>query len=119
MRLTGFATCVGISAAAAVASGLLLGRIWSACDVGIRAANLIALTLLYMPVIFVAAAVITGLVYTGVQRLSGSVVVARASTVVAAMAIVWLVQALFHMGDYPSQVCSDNLPPWWPRWIPL
>jgi len=103
----------------ALAAGVLLGRIWSACDVGIRAANSLALVLLYIPVIFVAAGVITGLVYAGVQRLSGSAGIACASTIVAAIAIVWVVQALFHMGDYPSQVCPDNLPPWWPSWIPL
>jgi hypothetical protein len=117
--MAGFATCATVSATAAIGSGFLLGRIWSACDVGINSANSIALLFLYIPVIFVVAAVITGLVYTGVQRISGSAVVASTSTVVAAVAIVWVVQVLFHMGDYPSPSCPDHLPPWWPGWIPL
>jgi hypothetical protein len=119
MRLAGFATCVAVSAMAAVVSGVLLGRIWSACEVGINAANSLALLLLYIPVIFVVAVVITGLVYTGVQRLSGSAVLACTSAVVAAVAVVWIAQALSHTGDYPSPTCPDNLPPWWPSWIPL
>jgi uncharacterized membrane protein YGL010W len=119
MRLTGIATCVAISAMAAIAAGVLLGRIWSACDVGINAANSLALVLLYIPVIFVVAAMITGLVYAGVQRLSGSAVLACTSAVVAAVAVVWIAQTVSHTGDYPSPTCPDNLPLWWPSWIPL
>jgi hypothetical protein len=119
MRLAGFATCVAVSAITAIASGLLLGRIWSSCDVGINSANSIALLFLYIPLTFVVAAVITGLVYTGVQRLSGSAGLASASTVVVAVAVVWLVLALSHTGDYPSAICPNSLPPWWPSWIPL
>jgi len=43
MRLAGLATCVAVSALAAIATGLLLGRIWSTCDVGISSANSMAL----------------------------------------------------------------------------
>ena len=119
MPMAGFATCVTVSATAAIASGLLLGRIWSACDVGISSANSMALLFLYIPAIFVVAAAITSLVYLSVQLLSGSRMVAGASTVVAAVAVFWIVQVLFHFGDYPSPTCPDNLPPWWPGWIPL
>ena len=104
---------------AAIAAALLLGRIWSACDVGINAANSMSLLFFYVPVIFAVAAGMTFLAYTVVQRFSGSTVCACISAVAAAAAVVWVTQVLFHGADYPSPICADNVPPWWPDWIPL
>jgi hypothetical protein len=120
MRLAGLATCVAVSAIAAVATAMLLGRMWSACDVGINAAaNSMALAFFYIPVVFAVTAVFTGLVYALVQRLSGSTTLAVSSTVVVSIAVVWVALALLHGDDYPSPICTGNLPPWWPNWIPL
>jgi hypothetical protein len=120
MRLAGLATCVAVSAMAAIATALLLGRMWSACDVGINsAANSTALVFFYIPVVFAVTAVFTGLAYAVVQRLSSSTTFAVSSAVVVSIAVVWVALALLHGDDYPSPICTDNLPPWWPNWIPL
>lgn len=120
MRLVGPAVCAAVSALAALATVMMLGRIWNTCDVGVNnSANSIALLLLYLPGVFTVAAVTTGLAYTGVRRLSGSTMLASFSVVIAAVAVGWVTLWLFHGDEYPSPICDNNIPPWWPSWIPL
>ena len=119
MRFIGPVVCVVASVGAAVATAMLLGRMWSACDVGIgSSANSMAL-LFFIPVVFVVSMVITGAVYAVTQRVSHATALAGMAAAAAAVAVVWTTLWLFHGRDYPSPICDNNIPPWWPGWIPL
>ncbi|WP_194838006.1 hypothetical protein [Nocardia sp. XZ_19_369] len=118
MRNPGPAVCVIASAGAAFGTVILLGRMWSACDVG-GAGNAMVLLLLYLPATFVVSVAVTGVVYAVTQRVSHRTSLACLAAVVAAVLIVWATLWLFHGGDYPTPICEDNIPPWWPDWIPL
>jgi hypothetical protein len=54
-----------------------------------------------------------------VRRAGGSTTLACFSAVVAAVAVGWVTVSLFHGADYPSPICDNNVPLWWPSWIPL
>jgi hypothetical protein len=120
MRLIGPAVCAAVSAMAALATVMLLGRIWNSCDVGVNnSANSIALLSLYLPGVFIVAALVTVLAYAAVRRAGGSTSLACLSAVVVAVAVGWVAVSLFHGADYPSPICDNNVPVWWPSWIPL
>jgi hypothetical protein len=118
--MVGPVVCVATSAGAAVGTAMLLGRIWNACDVGVNSsANSMALLFFYIPVVFVVSVVLTGAVYATTQRVSRAPALAGGAAAIAAVAVVWATLSLFHGGDYPSPICDNNIPRWWPDWIPL
>lgn len=111
----------------------LVGRAWADCDVGINAsANSYALFLLVLPV--------TGLVNTGVfggtfwgtylgfaqlakvKRWPGTLAAYAAAFVLALVPLVFSVWAVMDFAipeNYPDPVCPDNVPSWWPSWLPV
>lgn len=113
---------LGLSGALAVIA--LLSRMWDACDVGLNsAASSWSLVFVYAPV--VALSTLTSVVfifwlaarYTDRLTKPGSFIASISVTLV----IVWLALYIGHdpEGDYPSPWCVDNVPAWFPHWIPL
>lgn len=118
--VAGVASGVG----AAIAVVVLLSRMWAACDVGVNAsANTLGLLLFTAPLVAVAGGFSAGLTFWLIIRTGKrwSVMAACAGAVGAALIVVWIVVAAQHNpgGDYPSPLCVDNIPPWWPKAIPI
>ncbi|MBC9711577.1 hypothetical protein H9Y04_03205 [Streptomyces sp. TRM66268-LWL] len=108
-----------LGALAALCGVALVSRMWAACDVGVGAgANAGALLLLAVPLFLVTSAG-SALTVAAVGRRSGAL--ALAGSVAVTLLAIWLFVALLHSpGDYPAPVCApDNLPPWWPGWLPV
>lgn len=110
---------VGLGVAVSIAGVVLLGRLWTACDVGVNSSgNAFALLFFYGPALCLWTILTTVLVSTWTARLS----MLRISLCVIFVALVglWLFLMILHSpGGYPSPTCIDNTPHWWPRWIPL
>jgi uncharacterized BrkB/YihY/UPF0761 family membrane protein len=115
-------TALGIISATAAMT--LLSRMWAACDVGINAAaNSLGLLFFTAPIVMLFAAFGSALAFWAVARTARrwSQLVACVGAVLVALIVVWVDLAVEHNpgGDYPSPVCDENVPSWWPGWIPL
>jgi hypothetical protein len=102
----------------------LLSRMWAFCDVGINsAANSLGLLFFTAPTVLLFAGVGSALTFWAIARTGRrwSQLAACVGAVLAALFVVWVDLAVEHNpgGDYPSPVCDENVPSWWPGWIPL
>jgi hypothetical protein len=98
----------------------LLGAMWNSCEVGINSgANLISMVVVGSPTSCVAG-LLCGVVF-GVVAFRAPTALAYVATALVAILFVWAVLAWQHNpgGDYPEMVCENNIPPWWPDFIPL
>ncbi|EOM74543.1 hypothetical protein Rrhod_4132 [Rhodococcus rhodnii LMG 5362] len=103
--------------AGAILGAGLLARVWSDCDVGIVSANLLLLTIFYLPVLF---SVLTGIGLIVVRTLGRRRPwAAMAVTLVLCVVVVWLSMSVMHPDDYPGPFCPTGVPEWWPAAIPL
>lgn len=106
--------------ATAAGGYFLVARAWSSCDVGINgAANSFALVALFVPVWIVAMAW-WSTVLTAVAGRWGLPAAALLGLVGTAF-LLWGVMAWKHApAGYPAFACPpDNIPPWWPAWLPI
>lgn len=92
---------------------------------GQNSANAYALLFVDIPVLFLVSGAwwyTVGAV--AIRRSNGPGVrfaVAPTIGLLGVLVIVWIAFSWRHnpTGDYPATVCGlDNLPPWWPAWIP-
>ncbi|GAA4973776.1 hypothetical protein HD597_005176 [Nonomuraea thailandensis] len=114
------AAAVALGGAVTALAGVwIVARAWATCDVGVSGlANLLALMFYAAPLW--ALATLTWWVGTGLP--GRRVLLARlAVSVLGSLALIWAFMAWQHSpgGDYPVSSCPDNVPPWWPRWLPL
>ncbi|NBE57064.1 hypothetical protein, partial [Streptomyces boluensis] len=99
---------------------VLLARAWVSCDIGVNAAaNSFPLLLVFIGLTVVGTlwwGVAWGLVGGRYGVLPG-----LACAVLGALLLVWGALAWLHAPDgYPAFSCPpDNVPPWWPEWVPL
>ncbi|OEJ95238.1 hypothetical protein [Streptomyces thermolilacinus] len=104
----------GLTAAVSLTA---IGKAWAACDIGVNAsAN--NLTLLFLtPLLWIAAAVPwTALYRTLGRRHRGA---APAAGLAFSLWFTWLAVTRLGMpDDHPASFCPDNVPPWWPGFLP-
>ncbi|WP_153450110.1 hypothetical protein [Streptomyces smaragdinus] len=119
----GFVRAVAVVSGGAVtafAGVLLVGRSWTVCDIGTAdLPNLMALMLYAVPLWALATtAWWAGAVVLGRRSISAGL----AAALLASACLIWAFMAWQHDpgGDYPAFACPpDNVPPWWPGWLPL
>ncbi|MFF9278625.1 hypothetical protein [Streptomyces griseosporeus] len=104
----------GVTALAAVVA---VGRIWSACDVGVNAAAN-SLTLLFLaPLAWLAAAVPWVVLYGTLGRRHRGL--ALAAGLVFSVWFAWFLVTWLGVADgYPQGRCPGNVPAWWPDFVP-
>ncbi len=109
--------CLGaaVSLILALLTALLLGRSWTACDMGVNnAANGSFLTLLFIPAlwtILLLTWLATGALVGNRPRLL------RAGALAATLlTVLWCATATFW--GYPTPACPNGTPPWWPSLLP-
>jgi hypothetical protein len=103
---------------AALGQATLVARAWAACDVGISGANALVL-LLGLPVLWLMDSAVFALAAAGVSRMTQSRTAGLLAGLAAAVLATWLLFAWQGTpSDYPSPLCHDNIPPWWPSWLP-
>ncbi|MEU4262774.1 hypothetical protein [Streptomyces sp. NPDC025273] len=113
-RLHGYlGTVTGL--ALAVLTAMLLGRSWSACDVGVNnAANSGFLLWIFIPGLWTVLL----LVWVAVSALLGTRPLVHAfALAVALLGCVWCVISFFWEGS-SAPSCPSGVPPWWPSFIP-
>lgn len=97
----------------------LVGRAWNSCDIGTSgAANSLGLALAFIPLWLVATAVWAVVFATAGRR---SMTAAAGCALLGSLLLLWAFMAWKHApAGYPAPVCApDNVPPWWPGWLPL
>lgn len=104
----GLASVVSISA---------IGRIWTACDIGVNAAADSMTLLLLAPLIWIGVAIAwVVLCRTLGRRHPGAALTAG---LVFTVLLTWFLVTWLGVADsYPAPRCPGNVPPWWPSFIP-
>ncbi|MDX2851589.1 hypothetical protein [Actinacidiphila glaucinigra] len=99
----------------------MLARAWNECEIGINAsANFWSL----IPVFFAAwgAAALIWAISFGAFG-GKSLLLATAMGILGTLCMYWILMAGWRAPDgYPVSVSAcapDNIPPWWPQWLPL
>ncbi|MFI2505669.1 hypothetical protein [Streptomyces sp. NPDC018972] len=105
--------------ASGFAASVLLDRAWNDCDIGVNAsANLGSLV-----VASTVMAVVSTSVWVLMRRATGRrrLLTPFLLTVATGVLLLWPFMAFWHAPDgYPAPTCPpDNVPPWWPAWLPL
>nr|WSY52307.1 hypothetical protein OG999_20740 [Streptomyces sp. NBC_00886] len=100
-------------------ASVLLSNAWDDCDIGVNAsANLGSLV-----VASTSMATVSTFLWWLMRRTTGRRGLLRPllMTVVACVVLLWPLMAIWHAPDgYPVSYCPpDNVPPWWPGWLPL
>ncbi|MFG3285715.1 hypothetical protein [Streptomyces sp. NPDC048111] len=109
----GLGAAVGL--ALAVAAALLLGRSWSACDVGVNdAANSGFLLWLFIPGLW--ASLLFAWVAVG-ALLAGRPLLRAVALAVTLLGVVWCAVSLGWEGA-ATPACPGGLPRWWPGFVP-
>lgn len=113
-RGTGLGVLVG--ALTAVVSTPAIGSAWAACDIGNGVTN--GMTLLFLaPLIWIAAAVPWGIPHSTLGKRHRRT--ALTAGLIFTLWFTWfLVTSLGMPHSYPAPLCPDNVPPWWPSFIP-
>ncbi|MGA5147405.1 hypothetical protein ACPCSF_20535 [Streptomyces griseoincarnatus] len=100
-------------------ASVLLNRAWADCDIGVNAsANLGSLVVASTVMATVSTSVWALLRWaTGRRRLLTPFLLTTATGIL----LLWPFMAFWHAPDgYPVSTCPpDNVPPWWPTWLPL
>ncbi|GGN72898.1 hypothetical protein GCM10011579_050490 [Streptomyces albiflavescens] len=97
----------------------LLSKAWDDCDIGINAsANLGDLV-----TASTTMAVVSTCVWALMRRATGrrQLLLPFLLTVATGVVLLWPLMAIWHASDgYPVSFCPpDNVPPWWPGWLPV
>ncbi|MGW2841425.1 hypothetical protein ACWCWD_26955 [Streptomyces sp. NPDC001493] len=103
---------------AAALACVLIGRAWTTCDIGGGSyANSLTLVVLFVPLWLVGT--LCWVLPYGLlgRRFHGGWAVAAGTA--ATLFLVWFAATWLGMpDDYPAPFCADNVPGWWPVWIP-
>lgn len=113
--IIGWAVFLGSGFAASV----LLGNAWNDCDIGINAsANLGGLV-----VASTSMAAASTLLWALMRKVTGRtrLLFPLLLTLATAVLLLWPLMTIWHAPDnYPVSLCPpDNVPPWWPQWLPV
>jgi len=101
------------------AASQLLSRAWNDCDIGINAsANLGALA-----VASTSMATVATFLWALMRKVTGRrrLLLPLLLTAAVSVALLWPLMAIWHApAGYPVTYCPpDNVPPWWPGWLPV
>ncbi|WP_455352210.1 hypothetical protein [Streptomyces sp. SYSU K217416] len=100
-------------------ASVLLNSAWVECNIGVNAsANLGELALAST-----AMATVSTALWAVARTATGrrSIVTPLLLTVAVAVVLLWPLMAIWHAPDgYPVSTCPpDNVPQWWPDWLPV
>ncbi|MGV9273827.1 hypothetical protein [Streptomyces griseosporeus] len=100
----------------AVSAAMLLGRSWTACDVGVNnAANSGFLLWLFIPGLWT----VLMLVWVAAGALLGNRPLLHAfALAVTLLSVFWCVLSIFWEGT-ATPPCPGGVPSWWPSFIPV
>lgn len=105
--------------ASGIAASVLLSNAWHDCDIGINASANLGL----LVVASTSMATVSTLLWGLTRKVTGrrGLLLPLLMTVAAAATLLWPVMAVWHAPDgYPVTLCPpDNVPPWWPDWLPV
>ena len=101
------------------AASVLLSNAWNECDIGVNAsANLGDLV-----VASTSMATASVLLWVLMRKVTGRrlLLLPLLLTMAAGVVLLWPLMAIWHAPDgYPVSYCPpDNVPPWWPDWLPV
>lgn len=112
---TGFAVLLG--GLTAVVTIAVIGRAWTACDIGTNAAANSMTLLILTPLIWIAAAVFWAILHNTLGRHHRRT--ALTTGLIFILWFIWFLVTWLGMPDsYPATLCPENVPPWWPSFIP-
>ncbi|MFJ9720813.1 hypothetical protein ACIRPQ_33575 [Streptomyces sp. NPDC101213] len=95
----------------------MIGRAWAACDIGGGAAANGATLLFLAPLTWIAAALPWMALHATLGRRHPGA--ALAVGLALTLWFTWFLVTWLGLPDsYPAPVCPDNVPPWWPGFIP-
>ncbi len=101
----------------ALVSLTAIGRAWTACDIGVNAGARSATLLFLAPLVWVAAAVPWVILYATLGRRHRGA--ALTAGLVFTLWFTWFLVTWLGMPDsYPDPWCPNNVPPWWPSFLP-
>ncbi|WP_405963297.1 hypothetical protein OG713_13965 [Streptomyces sp. NBC_00723] len=102
---------------ASVVSIAAIGRVWTACDIGVDAAANSMTLLLLAPLIWIGVALAWVVLHRTLgRRRPGAALTAG---LVFTVFVTWFLVTWLGVADsYPAPRCPGNVPPWWPSFIP-
>ncbi|MGW4023295.1 hypothetical protein [Streptomyces sp. NPDC005009] len=105
--------------ASGFAASVLLGNAWDDCDIGVNASA----DLGDLVVASTVMAAVSTSVWALMRRATGRrrLLLPFLLTVATGIVLLWPLMALWHAPDgHPVSFCPpDNVPPWWPTWLPV
>lgn len=101
----------------AAGSVLLIGAMWSSCDVGVNSSANSMVLIFLLPVVWLLTAVVWTVVHGAVGRFGRTA--ATICAVAANLWLLWFVTSAVGGMDYPSPSCPDGIPAWWPVYVPV
>ncbi|MFD8453363.1 MULTISPECIES: hypothetical protein [Streptomyces] len=109
----------GVFLGSGFAASVLLSNAWHDCDIGINtSANLGDLV-----IASTSMAAASTLFWALMRKVAGRrrLLLPLILTTAAAVVLLWPLMAIWHAPDgYPVSFCPpDNVPPWWPAWLPV
>ncbi|MFC9245546.1 hypothetical protein ACFT7S_16445 [Streptomyces sp. NPDC057136] len=96
---------------------LVIGAMWNSCDAGVNSSANSLVLMFMLPVVWLVTAVIWTVVHGAVGGLGRKAAVL--SGVAANLSLLWFLASAVGGMDYPSAVCPDNIPAWWPAFVPI
>ena len=121
-QVIGYAALIGLIFGVGTAFVIIriLLAMWGSCDIGINAGANLGGLLLYGPMFIVIAGLACGVAFACIDVWAPRAA-AYTVTGLVALLVVWATVAWQHNpgGDYPEILCENNIPPWWPDFIPL
>lgn len=113
----------GASLIVSLGEAMLLSRAWSDCDVGLNATtNLLTVVFLVIPGLWLANVLALVVAALALRASSRGDVGRSAPYVVGAVALGAVALAMWVFvatpGWYPDPICPENVPAWWPSWLP-
>ncbi|QNE73871.1 hypothetical protein F0344_03980 [Streptomyces finlayi] len=100
-----------------LAGVLLVGAMWNSCDTGVNSSANSMVLIFLLPVFWVLTVVLWTLVRGAAGRFGRRAAVIGA--VAANLWLLWFIASAVGAMDYPSPACPDNIPAWWPAFVPL
>lgn len=95
----------------------LVGAMWNSCDTGVNSSANSMVLIFLLPVVWVLTTALWTVVHGALGKVDRRAAVIGA--VVADLGLLWFLASAVGAMDYPSPACPDNIPAWWPAFVPL